>query len=38
MASDTARVQALATKPEDLSWILGTHMVKEENQLLKVVL
>lgn len=31
-------VKPLATKPNDLSWVHGTHMVGEENQLQQAVL
>lgn len=31
-------VKALDAKPEDPNWILGTHMVKREKQLLLIVL
>lgn len=34
----TQQVEVLAAKPEDLSLISGTNMVKEENRLLQVVL
>lgn len=32
------KVIALATKPDDLNWILRTHVVEEENPLSKIVL
>lgn len=31
-------VKAPTTKPDGLSWIPGTHVMKEENQFLKIVL
>lgn len=32
----TQKVEEIATKPNDLSSIPETHMVEEDNQLLKV--
>lgn len=34
----TQQVRAPALRPEDLSWISGSHIIEEENHLLKGIL